>query len=60
MKNRLDRVHVYNVHVKIVDDKPKTTIILHDKVVDSKDNIYYGEMSWNEWCNGGREEILNS
>lgn len=60
MKNRLDRVHCYNVRVKIEGEKVKATIILHDKVVNGKDDSYYGEMSWEEWINRGREEIINS
>jgi hypothetical protein len=46
MTDRKDRVHVVNVRIK--DDK--VIIAFSD----------YSEMTWHQWVNGGREEIVNA
>jgi hypothetical protein len=58
MIDRLKRVHVHNVSVKIVNvgkglEEVRATI----QLVDEKNNKC-GEMDWKVWCNGGRDALI--
>ncbi len=50
--DRLKRVHVHNVRVKMKGEDAVATIILADENGDE-----CGEMSWSVWIKDGREAL---